>query len=86
MVLVDPVSEEQGQRYAALAAVKRRALSPTPAFVLTAIFPEWAPAGTLATIFVVEGTRKVAFTPPNLTHIAPPKFLPVSVTCVPALP
>src|SRR5215471_6669907 len=57
-----------------------------PTGVVTLILPLVAPLGTLAVICVGEFTVKVAFTPLNVTLVAPMNPLPVTVTFVPAGP
>jgi hypothetical protein len=57
-----------------------------PAGVTTVILPVVAPDGTVAVIFVDELTMNVADTPPNLTAVAPVKFVPLIVTDVPTGP
>ena len=57
-----------------------------PAGVVTEILPVVAPAGTVAVIFVAELTVNVADVPPNLTDVAPVKFVPLIVTDVPTDP
>ena len=59
---------------------------PVPRGVTTSIVPV-APAASIAVILFAELTvNEAAFTPPNLTAIAPVKPLPVIVTTVPAPP
>lgn len=57
-----------------------------PPGVVTEIVPVFAPLGTVADICVAELTVNDAFLPPNRTLDAPAKFVPVTVTCVPAGP
>jgi hypothetical protein len=66
--------------------VKLAALVATPPGVVTAIVPVTPPNGTDAVICVAEFTVNVAVTPPNLTAVAPMKFVPVIVTAVPTAP
>src|SRR6266540_6182908 len=67
--------------------VKVLALVPVPDGVVTLIFPVTAPTGTVAVIWVAEFTVKlVAFTPPNLTAVAPVNPAPMIVTTVPGRP
>jgi len=61
-------------------------LATVPAGVVTEILPVVAPAGTVAVIFVAELTVNVADVPPNLTAVAPVKFVPLIVTDVPTGP
>lgn len=58
-----------------------------PAGVVTTILPDTAPGGTAAfrdveVLFVID----VAGTPPNVTLVAPPRFVPVIVTFFPGFP
>jgi len=63
------------------------ALLPVPPGVVTATLPVFAPVGTVAVICVALSTLKtVAFTPPNVTLVAPRKPDPVITTCVPTGP
>ncbi len=63
------------------------ALAALPPGAFTPIFPVTAPLGTVAVICVPEFTVKlVAFTPPNVTEVAPLKPEPVMVTTVPIGP
>src|SRR5437867_4163892 len=48
------------------------------------ILPVFAPAGTVAVIFVSETTLKPALTPPILTAVVPRRFVPVIVPFAPA--
>jgi hypothetical protein len=57
-----------------------------PPPVVTVIGPVEAPVGTVAVIDVADATAKVAATPLKLTAVAPVKFVPVTVTEVPAGP
>jgi hypothetical protein len=57
-----------------------------PTGVVTLIIPLVAPEGTVAMIDVLDKTLKLAFTPLNLTAVAPLKFVPVIVTLVPSGP
>ena len=58
-----------------------------PPAVVTEILPVFAPVGKVAMIVVPEFTAKlVAFTPPNLTAVAPTNPEPVIVTWVPIGP
>src|ERR1700723_513699 len=61
-------------------------LLPLPPGVVTAIFPVFAPGGTVAVICVPPFTVKLAFTPPNFTCDAPTNPEPVIVTCLPTEP
>ena len=68
--------------------VKVAALVPVPEGLVTLIAPVAAPAGTV-TVMVVAGVptvNVVAATPPNLTAVAPVKFVPVTVTEAPTTP
>ena len=59
----------------------------TPPGVVTAIFPVFAPVGTLAVICESESTENVvAFTPPKVTLVVPVKLVPEIVTGVPTGP
>jgi hypothetical protein len=63
------------------------ALLVVPAGVVMLIFPEVTPTGAIAPSVVLFVTKKlVAATPLKLTAEALVKFLPVSVTSVPAAP
>ena len=57
-----------------------------PSGVVTVIGPLPAPAGTVVLICVADTTVKVALVPLNPTAVAPPRFVPVIVTAVPAAP
>ncbi len=58
-----------------------------PSGVVTLIGPFFAPIGTVAIIELSELAEKVvAFTPLKLIAVAPVKFAPLIVTCVPAAP
>jgi hypothetical protein len=70
---------------AGLVKTNERGLRASPMRVFTLIFPECALLGTVATICVVDGTLNTfAVTPPNFTHVAPPRFAPRIVTLSPA--
>src|SRR5437588_9847751 len=61
--------------------VKLVELVPVPAAVVTEIGPATAPLGTLALSWVGERTVKPdAATPPNLTLLAPLRYVPVMIT------
>jgi hypothetical protein len=66
--------------------VKLFALVAAPPGVVTFRGPVVAPAGTVAWIAVAEVTVKLAFTPLNVTAVAPLKFVPLIVTLVPTGP
>jgi hypothetical protein len=66
--------------------VKLLLLLAVPPGVVTLIGPVVAPAGTVAWIAVAELTVKPAFTSLKRTAVAPPKFVPLIVTLVPAGP
>ena len=67
--------------------VKLVRLDPVPPGVVTLIGPVVAVAGTVTVIWVAEFTvNVVAATLLNVTEVAPVKFVPVSVTDVPASP
>lgn len=66
--------------------VKLLALPAVPPGVVTVIFPLPAPAGTLAVMVVALTTEKVAATPLKCTDKVVARFVPVSVTVVPAAP
>ena len=51
--------------------MKLFALVAVPLAVVTAILPVFAPAGTVATIFVAELTVNFALVPLNVTAVAP---------------
>jgi hypothetical protein len=57
-----------------------------PPGVVTEIGPVLAPFGTMAVIVCESTTVKAAVLPPNITLVAPVKFVPVIVTCVPTGP
>jgi len=66
--------------------VKAELLVAVPAGVITEIFPD-VPVPTTAVIVVADTTaNNVAAVPPNVTPVAPVKFVPVTVTAVPAGP
>jgi hypothetical protein len=58
-------------------------LTAVPAPVVTEIRPVTAFCGTDAVICVDESTLKKALAPPNVTPVAPEKFVPWIVTDVP---
>jgi hypothetical protein len=67
--------------------VKSVELVAVPAGVVTWTGPFWVPFATVAVIWVFEFTVKVsAFLFPNLTAVAPVKFVPVMTTTVPGGP
>ncbi len=66
--------------------VKFVAETAVPPGVVTEIFPEVAPAGTLVTMLVPLLTAKVEDTPLNFTEVAPVKFVPVRLTVIPTAP
>src|ERR1700676_3179479 len=66
--------------------VKSCELVAVPSGVVTWILPVFAPVGTVAVIMVSEFKVNVAFTPPNVTLVAPVKLVPLIVTCVPTGP
>lgn len=70
------------------ATVKLVALVAAPAGFATEILtaPRGAPAGTVAWIWVVEFTMKLAATALNVTDVVPTKLAPVMVTVVPTGP
>ena len=51
--------------------------------VVTEIFAATAPSGTVARICVDETIVNDAANLPNFTPLAPPKYVPVIVTCCP---
>jgi hypothetical protein len=60
---------------------------PVPVGVVTEIAPEVAPDGTVADNWVELATENtVAEVPLNFTEVAPVKFDPLTVTCVPTGP
>jgi hypothetical protein len=61
-------------------------LQPVPQGAVTLSEPVEAPPGTVAVICVSESTVKLAAARLNATRVAPPKFVPVIVTVVPAGP
>jgi hypothetical protein len=66
--------------------IKLLLLATMPAELVTVILPGVAPAGTLVVIDVAAVALKLALTPLKLTLVTPMKFVPVSVTLVPAAP
>ena len=70
----------------AVTTVKLALLVAVPPGVVTEIVPVVAVDGTVAVICVPVLTVKAALTPWNLTAVAPPKFVPLIVTDVPAPP
>jgi hypothetical protein len=66
--------------------VKFAELVPVPAAVVTETLPATAPLGTDALICVADSTLNDALTPPNVTLLAPLKFVPVIVTLLPVMP
>ena len=72
---------------AVVVTVKLWELQSVPPGVVTQIFPVVAPLGTVAVIWVDEAPVKVvADVPPNVTAVAPVRFVPVIVTIVPVGP
>jgi hypothetical protein len=71
---------------AATLTVKLPAEVAVPCGVTIEIFPVTAPAGTTAVTLVALTTENVAAAPPTVTEVAPLKFVPVTLTDVPALP
>jgi hypothetical protein len=72
---------------AVVVTVKLWELQSVPPGVVTQIFPVVAPVGTVAVIWVDEPPVKlVADVPPNVTAVAPVRFVPVIVTIVPTGP
>ena len=61
-------------------------LTAVPSGVVTSIAPVFAPDGTLVSISMSDLTVKAAFTPPNVTLVAPVKLVPFIVTGVPTEP
>jgi hypothetical protein len=60
---------------------------PVPTEVVTEILPVFDPAATVAVIWVALSTENVlAAWPPNLTELAPVKFVPVRMTTAPVFP
>lgn len=70
----------------AVDTVKLAELVPVPAGVVTVIGPVVAPVGTVAITWVALLTVNDAAVPLNFTEVAPVKPVPVTVTCVPAVP
>src|SRR3989442_1129807 len=66
--------------------VKLLALVAVPLGVLTLIGPLLAPLGTVAVIWVLVFTVKLATVPLKVTLVAPPRLLPLIVTEVPTGP
>lgn len=66
--------------------VKFALLVAVPPGVVTAMGPAVARLGTVAVICVPESTVNDATTPLKVTEVAPVKFVPVIVTCVPTTP
>ena len=66
--------------------VKSSVLVAVPPAVVTVILPVEAPFGTLAVICVAESSVNVEAIPLNFTLLAPVKFVPVTVTCMPGRP
>ena len=59
-------------------------LGPPPVITITPTAPAVARAGVIQVIVVLStSVREVAATPPNVTDVAPVKFVPVIVTLVP---
>jgi len=59
-------------------------LGPPPVVTITPTIPPVVRAGVIKVIEVLLTTLKdVAFNPPNVTDVAPIKFVPVIVTLVP---
>ena len=59
-------------------------LGPPPVVTITPTAPTVARAGVIQVIVVLSTTvREVAANPPNVTEVAPVKFVPVIVTLVP---
>jgi hypothetical protein len=67
--------------------VKSVELVAVPSGVVAVIGPVFAPVGTVAVMCVSVSTENlVAFTPPNVTFVAPVKLVPVIFTWVPTEP
>ncbi|HJZ64275.1 MAG TPA: hypothetical protein VKD70_08155 [Candidatus Acidoferrum sp.] len=70
----------------AAVTVKLLAEIAAPCDVTSEILPVTAAVGTIKVTIVALLTENVAETPPTVTEVAPVKFVPVSVTEVPAAP
>jgi hypothetical protein len=66
--------------------LKFELLVAVPPGVVTLILPAIAVAGTVAVIWVGEFSAKLALCPLKVTAVAPPKFVPITVTTVPTGP
>jgi hypothetical protein len=81
---VGEIDEIEGA--AVVVTVKTPELVPVPPGPVTPTTPVDAPPGTVAVMEVSLATVKVAGVPLNVTAVAPVKFEPLIVTCVPAGP
>ena len=90
MVTAVPTLPEVGVKLemtGGITTVKELLLVAIPPGVVTEIKPLVAPVGTVTFICVAESTVKVdAVVPLNVTAVVPVKFVPVTITAVPALP
>jgi hypothetical protein len=88
MVTFVPVGPLVGEKLVIFAPliVNVPELVAVPDGVVTVIFPVEAPLGTVAVIFTLVDTAKLAPTPLNVTSWAPVRFVPLIVTLVPAAP
>ena len=87
MVTLAPAAPLPGLKEVSFGStLKTAALSPVPFGLVTPILPVRAPAGTVARICVGDTIVGVAATPPKVTEVAVPTFLPLIVTSVPTAP
>ena len=87
IVTVAPVAAEVGVNEVIVGAGMKvnPVFEPVPTEVVTEMLPD-APFPTLAVIWVALFiVKEVAFTPPNLTLVAPVKLVPVITTLTPCL-
>jgi hypothetical protein len=81
-----PLIVGAGGGVAGIVTVNVPELAAVPPGVVTLHWPELAPLGTVTEICVAESTLKPAADDPRSTVMAPVKFVPLSVTVVPAGP
>jgi hypothetical protein len=88
VVTLPDVGATKATRDGGAATVNVAVLVPVPPSVVTALFPEAAPAGTAMLSWVADRTvqPEVTVAVPNFTAVAPARSCPVTVTIVPTNP
>ena len=87
MVTEAPTGPDAGEKLVMVGGrIKLALLVAVPAGLVTVMGPVVAPAGTVAVIWVLLLTVKVAATPLKRTSVVPVKFVPVMVTEAPMRP